>query len=121
MDKNKCPKSKTKSRIYFFFVTRKNPVKNNDKYKMIYGVNTNNLIYSIFCKNLAINLAPTVSVKKILEFYFLNFKRHFPTFLSSSSSSSSEKSLSSSSEEDLLLIVFILLTFSLLGFFVMIS
>ena len=44
MDKNKCPKSKTKSRIYFFFVTEKKPVKKTDKYEMIYGVNTNILI-----------------------------------------------------------------------------
>jgi hypothetical protein len=27
MDKNKCPKSKTKSRIYFLFVIEKNQVK----------------------------------------------------------------------------------------------
>ncbi len=47
MDIYKCPKSKTKSRIYFFFVTRKNHRKNNDKYKMIYGKTTEILIYSI--------------------------------------------------------------------------
>ena len=44
MDKNKCPKSKTKSRIYFFFVTEKKSVKNDNKYEMIHGVNTNILI-----------------------------------------------------------------------------
>ena len=37
MDIYKCPKSKTKSRIYFYFVTRKKYRNNNDKYKMIYG------------------------------------------------------------------------------------
>jgi hypothetical protein len=44
MDKNKCPKSKTKSRIYFYFITEKNLVKNNDKYVMIYDKTTEILI-----------------------------------------------------------------------------
>jgi hypothetical protein len=44
MDIYKCPKSKTKSRIYFFFVTRKNPVKNMNKKEMMYGKTTEILI-----------------------------------------------------------------------------
>jgi hypothetical protein len=50
MDIYKCPKSKTKSRIYFLFVIEKKSIKYNDKYKMIYDKITKNLIYSIFYK-----------------------------------------------------------------------
>ena len=42
MDIYKCPKSKTKSRIYFYLVTRKKHRNNKDKYEMICGKDPRN-------------------------------------------------------------------------------
>jgi hypothetical protein len=50
MDIYKCPKSKTKSRIYFFIVTRKNPRKTEYNFVMIYGATTEIVIYTMFLK-----------------------------------------------------------------------